>query len=97
MTKSFNVKFYESHVQTHHPMLPTLRYAYLDEVYLKLPSTIHHPFTLYILLYPPSTGSPIPVTQLASSLAKNTAALAISCGVPSPRNGCCASTAAFCA
>ena len=50
----------------------------------------------HIELNPPSTGSPIPVTHAASSLARNTAALAISWGVPNPPNGCRCSTIFFC-
>jgi hypothetical protein len=49
----------------------------------------------YITVYPPSTGSPMPVTHAASSLARNTAARAMSCGVPSPLKGCLASTTAL--
>ena len=35
----------------------------------------------HILLYPPSTGIPTPVIQEASSLHKNSAALAMSCSI----------------
>lgn len=42
---------------------------------------------IYRAVYPPSTGRHTPVTQLASSLARTTAILAISLGNPGPLNG----------
>ena len=42
----------------------------------------------YWQVYPPSTAIEIPVTHFASSLARKTATLAISSGLPSPLNGC---------
>lgn len=48
----------------------------------------------YQLVAPPSTGSTTPVMKEAASEAKNRAAAAMSCGVPSRPNGCRATSSA---
>ena len=58
-------------------------------------STLVKAHKLLPLVKPPSTGSPIPVTQLESSVTKNKAAFAISSTLPSPPKGCCASRRAL--
>lgn len=73
---------------------PLLR---LSEAYVlphsegKIKTVFHN----HIALNPPSTGRPIPVIQLLSSLARNNAAFAMSSGSPNPRNGCCANSNGF--